>query len=438
MGSDKDNPAVIVLDDTDDEVVSVVVGDGDEADQARSPPASSTADSVMEGVSQEAAEAIMAEEDVQDSPEEVPVASTSAAAQEESTVSPERARVVRALNNYRWKVAKLEQAVRKQNLDKPQDASRFNKPVMLSYVYKFMKDKRMLPNPSHLVGAVPGVDTGDQFENRGELVCVGLHNSFRAGIGSALVADVSVATALVMSGEYSNRELEDDLLEYVGEGGGVDADQSMNRGNLALKRAAMQKNPVRVIRGYEDPSRPTAKLYVYHGLYEVDLPTQATNEFGRIEYKFQLRRLPGQRPVNLEGLKAISNASTQHKRTRPAGARAPVYHRRKTARRAPTIAAITTTPAAAAPKRDISTDKGTLKRGTETALDKLKQVAAGDQRVQSLLNLSSEALQKYLLGVARKVGIGMKKLSTDRAELVQKIILLEKRVTGPLPTLPES
>uniref|UniRef100_A0ACD5YYV0 Uncharacterized protein n=1 Tax=Avena sativa TaxID=4498 RepID=A0ACD5YYV0_AVESA len=169
--------------------------------------------------------------------------------------------------------------------------------AMLSRNLCLYRDKR-------IVGAVPGVFIGDVFSYRAELIVVGLHNHTQAGIGYVPASLVSeghpVATSIVSSGGYLDDSDSGDVLVYTGSGGRArnavehHADQAFERGNLALAYSCKYGVEVRVVRCHDCDDSPSAKLYVYDGLYKVDSTTYGPGKSGRDVCKFNLVRIPGQ------------------------------------------------------------------------------------------------------------------------------------------------
>ncbi|KAE8800743.1 hypothetical protein D1007_23746 [Hordeum vulgare] len=155
-----------------------------------------------------------------------------------------------------------------------------------------------------IVGPVPGVFVGDVFNYRAELIVVGLHSATQAGIGYVPASHLSeghpVATSIVSSGAYLDDHDNGDVLLYTGSGGrprnGGDhsSDQEFQRGNLALAYSCKYGVEVRVIRCHECDASPSAKLYVYDGLYKVESSTYGPGKSGREVCQFKLVRLPGQ------------------------------------------------------------------------------------------------------------------------------------------------
>ncbi|KAJ3689411.1 hypothetical protein LUZ61_018575 [Rhynchospora tenuis] len=156
-----------------------------------------------------------------------------------------------------------------------------------------------------IVGSVPGVNIGDVFFYRAELMVLGLHNQIQGGIGFAPAKMVPegepIATSVVASGGYQDDlELGDDIIMYTGSGGRlknqphVSSDQSLERGNLALERSMNYGVEVRVVRGVTLQQYPLFRVYVYDGLYRVVECQHNRGKSGCHVYLFKLVRIKGQ------------------------------------------------------------------------------------------------------------------------------------------------
>ena len=151
-----------------------------------------------------------------------------------------------------------------------------------------------------ILGPVPGVEVGDEFQYRVELNIIGLHRQIQGGIDYVKHNGKILATSIVASGGYADYLVNSDILVYTGQGGNVMSndrkpeDQKLERGNLALKNSSEEKNPVRVIRGSEAMD-DKYKTYVYDGLYVVETYWQDRGSHGKLVYRFRLQRIPGQK-----------------------------------------------------------------------------------------------------------------------------------------------
>ncbi|GFZ01099.1 SU(VAR)3-9 homolog 5 [Actinidia rufa] len=161
-----------------------------------------------------------------------------------------------------------------------------------------------------VIGSVPGVEVGDEFQYRVELALVGVHRLYQGGIDYMEHGGMIVATSIVASGSYADDLENPDVLIYSGQGGNIvgrdkqPQDQKMERGNLALKNSITAKNPVRVIHGSKETKASTldarAKIdltYTYDGLYTVEKYWHDVGPRGQLVFMFELKRIPGQPEV---------------------------------------------------------------------------------------------------------------------------------------------
>ncbi|KAJ1391730.1 hypothetical protein SESBI_36390 [Sesbania bispinosa] len=159
-----------------------------------------------------------------------------------------------------------------------------NKKRIDLHAAKILKEKGKYVNiGKQILGSVPGVEVGDEFQYRVELTVIGLHRQIQGGQGGN-----------VMSTD-KDKEPEDQKLE---------------RGNLALKNSSEEKNPVRVIRGSESMDGK-CKTYVYDGLYLVESCWQDMGPHGKLVYRFRLRRIPGQPELALKEVKKSKKFKTR-------------------------------------------------------------------------------------------------------------------------------
>ncbi|KAJ0764601.1 putative [histone H3]-lysine(4) N-trimethyltransferase [Helianthus annuus] len=163
---------------------------------------------------------------------------------------------------------------------------------------KIVKQKLKWMDPGKVVGSVCGVQIGDKFKYRALLKMVGLHSQPQSGIDFANVEGKNLAISVVDSQRYSNVSGSSDTLIYSGQGGhglfgskSPPKDQQLVSGNMAMKNSMEKKSPVRVIRKVASFGKD---VFVYDGLYTVDRYTDDKNAEGNIEFKFHLKRVPGQ------------------------------------------------------------------------------------------------------------------------------------------------
>ncbi|XP_077244854.1 histone-lysine N-methyltransferase, H3 lysine-9 specific SUVH6-like isoform X2 [Tasmannia lanceolata] len=183
---------------------------------------------------------------------------------------------------------------------------------------KLLREKNKWVNTGkQILGNVPGVEVGDEFQCRVELAIIGLHRQFQGGIDYAREGEEIFATSIVASGGYDDDMGSSDVLIYSGQGGNPltghkkPEDQKLERGNLALKNSMDAQKPVRVIRGFKEikgrdsmNKRPKKiATYTYDGLYLVDNFWTENGHHDCCVFKFQLRRIPGQPEVALKEAK---------------------------------------------------------------------------------------------------------------------------------------
>uniref|UniRef100_A0A7C9DYJ2 [histone H3]-lysine(4) N-trimethyltransferase n=1 Tax=Opuntia streptacantha TaxID=393608 RepID=A0A7C9DYJ2_OPUST len=166
------------------------------------------------------------------------------------------------------------------------------------------KEGKLVNQPALMIGAVPGVEVGDKFHYRIELVIVGLHRLPQGGIDSMEYGGSKLATCIVANEGHFDKMNDPNVLIYVGEGGTlprdevgdrIPPDQQLKGGNRALLNSLKYKKPVRVVRGLKlDFSRPQKIVYVYDGLYDVEACQKKKGPQGNMIFEFQLTRCPGQ------------------------------------------------------------------------------------------------------------------------------------------------
>ncbi|XP_021724197.1 histone-lysine N-methyltransferase, H3 lysine-9 specific SUVH6-like [Chenopodium quinoa] len=178
---------------------------------------------------------------------------------------------------------------------------------------KTLKEAGRYLNTVKGIGPVPGVEVGDIFNYRIELAIIGLHTPLQGGIDIIKVNKQPIAISIVASGGYANDVDNPHVLIYTGQGGNATGgdkqpeDQKLERGNLGLKNCIDKKTLVRVIRGFKETKavessdgRPnngrskTIATYTYDGLYTVEKYWHDLGSHGKLVFKFELRRVPGQ------------------------------------------------------------------------------------------------------------------------------------------------
>ncbi|XP_019087951.1 PREDICTED: YDG domain-containing protein At5g47160-like [Camelina sativa] len=165
---------------------------------------------------------------------------------------------------------------------------------------KVLMERGMQLNEEKMIGPVPGIEVGDEYQFKAELNIIGLHFNMRGGIDYMEDGNMKVATSIVSSeGSGYTDSCGSDVMFYCGEGGHkVIKDQKLVAGNLALANSMERKTPVRVILGKER-SDHRGKDYVYDGLYMVDKYWTEKGPHGNIMYKFELSRIAGQPSCDL-------------------------------------------------------------------------------------------------------------------------------------------
>lgn len=171
------------------------------------------------------------------------------------------------------------------------------------------------------IGSIPGVAIGQIFANRKSLARTGVHRPLMAGIsGNSRTG----AESIVLSGGYEDDEDRGDLIVYTGQGGNdlytrrQIADQTLTRGNAALKKSCDAGQPVRVIRGWRSESKfAPASGYRYDGLFRVEDYISKTGLSGFKIWQFILVKdggesaSPNSDDLNKPGLPSRVEVTTQ-------------------------------------------------------------------------------------------------------------------------------
>lgn len=145
---------------------------------------------------------------------------------------------------------------------------------------------------TRIFGHIPGYPPGSHFESRAHLSEASVHRPTQAGISGS---EMEGADSIVLSGGYEDDEDFGSEIVYTGHGGrdlntGQQiAHQALSRGNLALAKSKVHGLPVRVIRGYGDPSPYSpSEGYRYDGLYHVDDYWKERGSSGYNIWRFRL------------------------------------------------------------------------------------------------------------------------------------------------------
>ncbi|XP_015069540.1 histone-lysine N-methyltransferase, H3 lysine-9 specific SUVH6-like [Solanum pennellii] len=165
-----------------------------------------------------------------------------------------------------------------------------------------LKKQKKWVNCEWTFGHVPGVQIGDQFRFRAELVAIGLHHQFIKGINYVTIGRKNVASSVVDSSRYYNEAISSETFIYVGQGGnpkvslnGRVEDQKLEGGNLALKNSMDLGYPVRVICGRQRLNGEKSDTrYIYDGLYTVTKCWEERASTEKYIFKFELKRNLGQ------------------------------------------------------------------------------------------------------------------------------------------------
>ncbi|XP_073000412.1 histone-lysine N-methyltransferase, H3 lysine-9 specific SUVH4 isoform X1 [Typha latifolia] len=189
----------------------------------------------------------------------------------------------------------------------------------LKAISQMLESKTVL-YPVKRIGHLPGIDVGDQFFSRAEMVVLGMHSHWLNGIdymGQEFKKmeeyknyTFPLAICIVLSGMYEDDLDNSEDIIYTGQGGHdllgkkqQICDQKMERGNLALKNSKENYVPVRVIRGHVSPSSYCGRVYTYDGLYKVEDYWPEKGLSGFTVYRYRLKRLDGQRSLTTTQVK---------------------------------------------------------------------------------------------------------------------------------------
>lgn len=143
-------------------------------------------------------------------------------------------------------------------------------------------------------GEIPNIPVGTSFPDRASLSAAGVHRPTVAGISGAAAEG---ADSIVLNGGYEDDLDQGEEIIYTGHGGNdpktgkQTGDQMLMFGNRALARSCIDGLPVRVIRGWKNPSdfSPPAG-YRYDGIYYVKRYWSETGRSGYKIWRFHLVR----------------------------------------------------------------------------------------------------------------------------------------------------
>ncbi|KAK1400370.1 hypothetical protein POM88_010233 [Heracleum sosnowskyi] len=181
------------------------------------------------------------------------------------------------------------------------------------------QQKKWIYMNKQVLGAIPGVEVGDQFQDRAELVIVGVHAQFVASIDYMEKDGKKIATSILSPHFYSNDEELTDVI-YFREGGVQTMakqnlnDQTLVRGNLALKNSMDEETPVRVIRGNQSLEGKSTS-FTYDGLFTVNNFWQEKAQNGEWVYMFQLNKMQGEPKLKVNKLGRCGKSKALYYRT---------------------------------------------------------------------------------------------------------------------------
>lgn len=181
------------------------------------------------------------------------------------------------------------------------------------------QQKKWIYMNKQVLGAIPGVEVGDQFQYRAELVIVGVHAQFVASIDYMEKDGKKIATSIVSTHIYSNDEELTGVIFFCEDGIQTMAEQNFNdqtlvRGNLALKNSMDEETPVRVIRGNQSLEGKST-TFTYDGLFTVSKFWQERAQNGEWVYMFQLNRMQGQPKLKVNKLGRNGKSKALYYRT---------------------------------------------------------------------------------------------------------------------------
>ncbi|KAI5430689.1 histone-lysine N-methyltransferase, H3 lysine-9 specific SUVH5 [Lathyrus oleraceus] len=164
---------------------------------------------------------------------------------------------------------------------------------------KFLKRRGMFVHDGKkIIGDVPGIEVGDEFQYFEVLNVVGLHRKIFNGIDHVRYNGMFIATSVVSCRLYDDKLDDAELVISTGEQGNVINNQNQPRENLALMYSLYAENPVRVIIKLNSKNASGSvnggEKYCYFGLYKV---VRFWQIIGKLGYKFLLVKSPDQKKV---------------------------------------------------------------------------------------------------------------------------------------------
>ncbi|KAL1371111.1 hypothetical protein HN51_001335 [Arachis hypogaea] len=165
-------------------------------------------------------------------------------------------------------------------------------------------------NTNRILGSVPGVEVGDEFQYRVELAMVGLHQRIQSDIDYVKHNGKTLAMSVITLGGYEDELDDSNVLIYTSlVGNNTDKeveDQKLEQCNRALRNSIEEKNPVRVIRATES-MHGKDKKYVYDGQYVVENCWQDEGLHGSPVLRYRLQRIPDQPEPSWKEVKKSEN-----------------------------------------------------------------------------------------------------------------------------------
>ncbi|KAL6903405.1 hypothetical protein ACP4OV_004218 [Aristida adscensionis] len=172
--------------------------------------------------------------------------------------------------------------------------------------YKMFRERfPMECDDKKYVGSVPGINVGDIFHLRVELCVVGLHHPHRMSVDCLKEDDGSTVAISIVSYVHSS-DIKNNLDVLVYSGSAAAGNQKIEGTNLALKKSMDTKTPVRVIHGLITYLSGICRkkkntTYIYGGLYMIEKYWREKECEDRYIYMFRLRRMEGQKHIDIEG-----------------------------------------------------------------------------------------------------------------------------------------